>query len=247
MIAVRDRRDVWVGPSPDPNDSKRAQVRNAQSNYESEMALFYECMPQYAQKVFDSADIVRDGGFTTATRKVIKLRHTLLQQRGGGMEEQGTLASRTLSVIGFGLLGFAITILAGGVWSTLLVTNLRSTPAVPWSVPAMALLLWLIWGYVGGKGWPSSTSDARHHYLRANRRSARTYRWALIAGVLSVVALAGYWIALFRMVKMPPECNSGRVRLSPNNCRFHDYYGFVGCPNDGRGGVSRIFSGSSRT
>jgi membrane protease YdiL (CAAX protease family) len=38
-----------------------------------------------------------------------------------------------------------------------------------------------------------------------NRRSARTYQWALIAGVLSVVALAGYWIVLFRLVKMPPN------------------------------------------
>jgi hypothetical protein len=25
------------------------------------MALFFECMPQCAQKVFDTADIVRDG------------------------------------------------------------------------------------------------------------------------------------------------------------------------------------------
>jgi membrane protease YdiL (CAAX protease family) len=121
------------------------------------------------------------------------------------MEGQRSLASRTLGVIGFGLLGFAITILAGGLWSALLLTNLRSTPAIPWSVPAMALLLWLIWGYLGGKGWPSSTSDARRHHLRANRTSARTYRWALIAGILSVVALAGYWIALFRLVKMPPN------------------------------------------
>ena len=28
---------------PDPNDSKRAQVGNAQTIHESEMALFYEC------------------------------------------------------------------------------------------------------------------------------------------------------------------------------------------------------------
>jgi membrane protease YdiL (CAAX protease family) len=121
------------------------------------------------------------------------------------MEGQRSLASRTLSVIGFGLLGFAITILGGGIWSALLLTNLRSTPAVPWSVPLMALLLWLMWGYLGGKGWPSSTSEVRRHHLRANERSVRTYRWALIAGVLSVVALAGYWIALFRLVKMPPN------------------------------------------
>ena|SRR2546425_256735 len=96
-------------------------------------------------------------------------------------------------------------ILAGGIWSALLVANLRSSPAVPWSVPAMALLLWLMWGYLGGKGWPRSTSDARRHYLRANRRSARTYLWSFAAGVLSVVALAGYWIVLFRLVKMPPN------------------------------------------
>ena len=59
------------------------------------------------------------------------------------MEEERSFATRTLKVVGFGLLAFAITILVGGIWSALLVTNLRSSPAAPWSVPAMALLLWL--------------------------------------------------------------------------------------------------------
>ncbi len=121
------------------------------------------------------------------------------------MEKDGSFATRTLSIIGFGLLAFAITSLAGGIWTALLVTNLRSSPAVPWSVPVMTLLLWLMWSYLGGKGWPRSTSEARRHYLRANRRSARTYLWSFAAGVLSVVALAGYWIVLFRLVKMPPN------------------------------------------
>ncbi len=31
------------------------------------MALFNECMPQCAQKVFDTADIVRDGDVMTGT------------------------------------------------------------------------------------------------------------------------------------------------------------------------------------
>jgi len=52
-------------------------------------------------------------------------------------------ASRTLKLLGFGVLAFAITTLAGGIWSALLVTNLQTTPAIPWSVPAMAVLLWL--------------------------------------------------------------------------------------------------------
>lgn len=121
------------------------------------------------------------------------------------MEKERSFATRALSIIGFALLAFAITVLAGGVWSALLVTNLRSSPTVPWSVPVMALLLWLTWSYLGGKGWPQSTSDARRRYLRANRRSRQTYLWALVAGALSVIALAGIWIVLFRLVKMPPN------------------------------------------
>jgi membrane protease YdiL (CAAX protease family) len=121
------------------------------------------------------------------------------------MEEERSFATRAFKVVGFGLLAFAITILAGGIWSALLVTNLRSSPQAPWSVPAMALLLWLMWSYLGGRGWPGSTSEGRRRYLRANRRSGRTNLWALVAGVLSVVALAGYWIVLFQLVKMPPN------------------------------------------
>ncbi len=121
------------------------------------------------------------------------------------MEEERSFATRALKVAGFGLLAFAITILAGGIWSALLVTNLRISPVAPWSVPAMALLLWLMWSYLGGRGWPGSTSERRRRYLRANRRCGRTNLWALVAGVLSVVALAGYWIVLFQLVKMAPN------------------------------------------
>ncbi|MGA7217823.1 MAG: type II CAAX endopeptidase family protein [Candidatus Sulfotelmatobacter sp.] len=123
------------------------------------------------------------------------------------MEQERSFATRALSVIGFGVLAFAITVLAGGIWSALVVANLRSSPALPWSVLVMAILLWLMWGYLGGKGWPRSTSSARRRYLRANRRSARTYLWSLAAGVLSVVGLAGYWIVLFRLVKMSPNAH----------------------------------------
>jgi membrane protease YdiL (CAAX protease family) len=124
------------------------------------------------------------------------------------MEGERPFSTRTLNVVGFGLLALAITIFAGGIWSALLVTNLRISPAVPWSVPAMALLLWLAWSYLGGSGWPRSTSEARRRYLRANKKSGQTYLWALVAGVLSLVALAGTWIVLFRLVKMPPNAFS---------------------------------------
>src|SRR2546430_16461587 len=121
------------------------------------------------------------------------------------MEEERSFATRTLSVVGLGLLAFAITILAGGIWTALLVTNLQSSPAVPWSVPAMALLLWLMWSYLGGGGWPRGTSEARRRCRRANRRSGRTYLWALVAGVFSGVGAAGYCAWCFRLVKEAPN------------------------------------------
>jgi len=121
------------------------------------------------------------------------------------MADERSTADRILKVIAFAILALVITALAGGLWSALLITNLKSAPAVPWSVPVMALLLWLMWSYLDGKGWPRSTSEARRLYLRANTRSRRINLWASVAGGLSVVALAGYWIVLSQLVEMPPN------------------------------------------
>ena len=121
------------------------------------------------------------------------------------MDAVSPLSARVFRIFLFGLLALAITFLAGGIWTVLLVANLQKGPSVPWSVAVMSVLLWLMWSYLGGKGWPSSTSEARRHYLRANSKSGRTYLWSFLAGVLSVTALAGLWIVLFQLVKMPPN------------------------------------------
>jgi hypothetical protein len=55
---------------PDPNDSSEPRVGNAQTNYESEMALFFECMQKYAQKPVDTADIVREGMLQQLPRRM---------------------------------------------------------------------------------------------------------------------------------------------------------------------------------
>jgi membrane protease YdiL (CAAX protease family) len=54
-----------------------------------------------------------------------------------------------------------------------------------------------------GKGWPRSTSEARHRSLRARPVDGRVFAWALIAGTLSIIALTGFWIVLFQLVKIP--------------------------------------------
>jgi len=100
----------------------------------------------------------------------------------------------------------AFVILAGGQipWTALLAVNFsKSTSAQPWSVAAMAVVLWLMWLYLGGKGWPRHTSEARRRYLRANSVPGRIFGLAFLSGVLANIALAGYWIVFFQLVKTP--------------------------------------------
>jgi len=113
------------------------------------------------------------------------------------------LSSRIPAVVWSGALAFVLTVVAGGVWTVLLISNVATSPAIPWAVVVMALLLWLMWQYLGGKWGPQSTSEARRRYLRARPLSGQVFAWALVAGLLSIVALVGFWIVLFQLVKIP--------------------------------------------
>jgi membrane protease YdiL (CAAX protease family) len=108
-----------------------------------------------------------------------------------------------LKTLLFAVMAIVLTAVTGGVWTALLSANLATSPAIPWSVAVMALLLWLLWRYLGGAGWPRSTADARRRYLRAKRTSGRVFAWAVVAGLLAIVALAGLWIVLFQVANLP--------------------------------------------
>lgn len=110
-----------------------------------------------------------------------------------------TSSERMRAVLWVALVTAVITIVGAGIWSALITTNLRVTPAIPWAVPVMAIVLWIIWQYLGGRWWPRRTSDARRSYLRANRVSLPILGWALAASILSLVALAGLWIVLVEL------------------------------------------------
>jgi len=116
-----------------------------------------------------------------------------------------SLFTRLGVLVWSGILAFLILTVAQAVWGALITRNIKSSPAVPWAVPVMAVVLWLMWQYLGGKWWPRRTSEARRRYLRANPVSGESFAWSLVAGVLSIVALAGYWIAFFQLVKTPPN------------------------------------------
>jgi membrane protease YdiL (CAAX protease family) len=111
---------------------------------------------------------------------------------------------RLALIVGFAVLAFVLTAVAGGVWSALLAANLATTPTIPWAVVVMAVLLWLLWRYLGGAGWPRSTSASRHRYLRARRVPGQALVWAVGAGLLAIVALAGLWFVLFQLAHLPP-------------------------------------------
>jgi membrane protease YdiL (CAAX protease family) len=113
-----------------------------------------------------------------------------------------SLARRIPTPFWAALLALALTMLAGGVWSGLLVANLRTTPTIPWAVVVTGLLLWLMWQYLGGRWWPRSTSETRRHLLRARPVAASVFAWALVAGGLSIISLSGCWIVLFQLVEV---------------------------------------------
>lgn len=115
----------------------------------------------------------------------------------------GSFFGRIMAAVWAGFLGLLIIFFGASVWSALVAANLGTTPSVPWAVPVMALVLWLMWQYLGGKGWPRSTSQARRLCMRANMVPAQVFGWAALAGTLSVVAFAGLWIVIFQLVKLP--------------------------------------------
>jgi membrane protease YdiL (CAAX protease family) len=107
-----------------------------------------------------------------------------------------------LGLIGFTAAAFVLTLVPGGVWAFLLTLNLKTGIAAPWAVPVALGLLWLAWRFAGGQTpWPRS--PARQAQRRANPLPAKTFAWALAANGFALTALAGVWIILKELVRMP--------------------------------------------
>ena len=111
---------------------------------------------------------------------------------------------RVLALLWSALAAFLILFVGQTIWGLLLSANFKKSPqTAPWSVAVMTIVLWIFWQYLGGRWWPRRTSAARKRGLRANSVSKTVFAEALLAGVLSVVALAGLWIVFFQLVKTP--------------------------------------------
>jgi len=90
-------------------------------------------------------------------------------------------------------------------WAALMETNLKHQPNLPWSVPIMAVYLWLFWRYVRGEGWPRSTSATRRARSRANALPAELWGPALLAGMLGLACVLLLQGVLGRLVALPQQ------------------------------------------
>lgn len=96
---------------------------------------------------------------------------------------------KIVALVRTALIALAIAFVPQGIWSALILANLRITPAVPWAVAVMAAGLWLAVRY--------------RRLPRTNTVSRPVLTWAWIAGTCAIVALVGYWIVLASLVRMP--------------------------------------------
>lgn len=112
---------------------------------------------------------------------------------------------------GYSLLALIIIAVAGAIWGALILVNLKTSPSFPWCFPALLVVLWLLWNYLGGKGWPQSTAEKRRRLRRANPVSRTRFGWTALTGALAITALSGIWIVFFQLFPTPPN------RLLPQN------------------------------
>jgi membrane protease YdiL (CAAX protease family) len=91
------------------------------------------------------------------------------------------------------VLGLVVSGVPTVVWALLAIVNVKLTPAIPWSVPAMAVVLWI--------GWRSLRSDER---LRAIPLSPPAFRLALVAGGLGIAAVWAAFAAFRGVLHITP-------------------------------------------
>ena len=101
------------------------------------------------------------------------------------------------------LVGLAVTLAGELPWSALLGANLKLSASLPWAAPAMAAYLVFYWRYCDGWGWPASTAAVRHRRFRAGWIPARSWFWAMAAGVAGVAAAVWLLLAWSRIVRLP--------------------------------------------
>lgn len=99
-------------------------------------------------------------------------------------------------------------------FSVLFQINLSLVPEVPWAAPLGLVLLWFMWRYLSGAGWPAATSGSRRRRLRARKLDRRLLPATVCSGLL-----LGGWIGCqvvfgYRLVSMPEAAGGAFLALT---------------------------------
>jgi len=96
----------------------------------------------------------------------------------------------------------------------LMLGNLKLWPAIPIFLPLSALWLWLFWQYLDGRGWPRSTSTARHEALRVRPLGRDARRWSLVAGGLGMISVVALAFVTSRLANLPRDAYKLSLNVS---------------------------------
>ena len=102
------------------------------------------------------------------------------------MTKLAARSSQTLTVLWSGGLAIILTAVVSGIWTALLGANLATSPAIPWAAAVMALVIWALWSYLGGR-FELEEIEARS--LKGKERPMRRYN--VVREKVSAVAKVG--------------------------------------------------------
>jgi membrane protease YdiL (CAAX protease family) len=103
------------------------------------------------------------------------------------------------------LSGLFVFLMLQSGWTFLMVSNMSTSPAIPWSVPLGLLYLWIVFRYFNGKWAPRSTSDARRDSMRARRLSSEEWKLALTAAFSVMIFFLAVTFLSYRLIEIPAE------------------------------------------
>ena len=118
------------------------------------------------------------------------------------MQRTANFFHALFAVIWTGVFAVLFTAVISGIWSALLIANLRTSAILPWSVGVMAVVLLGAITFLNGNWGFHKSQPARRTLLRMRAVPRGTLFIATLAGILALVALSGLWIVLIQTVKM---------------------------------------------
>ena len=101
------------------------------------------------------------------------------------------------------LAAFAIVLVGQTLWGVMAIANVKLTPAIPWSVAVMPLVLAAMVAFLTGRIGPKR--ESRRKMVPLAPVSAKAWGWSLAAGGAAVIAAAALWTVMATIVRVPPN------------------------------------------